>query len=112
MNEDHRDTGNTLPFARPARAPGRGGADAPSAGEINEELLDIIRQEPEMNISKTVLLSKQVASGRYRVDASSVARRLREFERGLQRHQDKGGRSSSSNGRSSALSTSQDGASN
>ena len=112
MNEDHRGTGKTLPFARPARATGRGGAGVPSAGEISEELLDIVRQEPEMNISKTVLLSKQIDSGRYRVDASRVARRLLDFERGLQRDQDNGGRSSSSKGRSSASSTSHDDSSN
>ncbi len=112
MNEDHRSTGNTLPFARPARAPGRGGKGAPSAGEIDEEMLDIVRQEPEMNISKTVLLGKQVGEGRYRVDSSRVARRLLEFEGRLQRDQGKGGRSSSSKGRSSASSTSHDDSSN
>lgn len=112
MNEDHRSTGNTLPFARPARAPGRGGKGAPFAGEISEELLDIVRQEPEMNISKTVLLGKQVGEGRYRVDASRVASRLLAFEGRLQRDQDKGGRSSSSKGRSSASSTSHDDSSN
>lgn len=110
MNEDHRRNANTLPFARPARAAGRGGASVNSGEEISEEMLDIVRQEPEMNISKTVLLSKQIDSGRYRVDASRVARRLLEFEDRLpgsqDRDQDNGGRSSSSKGRSSAPSTS------
>lgn len=85
MNEDHRSTGNTLPFARPARASGRGGKGLPFAGEIDEEMLDIVGQEPEMNISKTVLLGKQVGEGRYRFDASRVARRLIDFEGRLQR---------------------------
>lgn len=116
MNEDHRRTANTLPFARPARAAGRGGDSVESSEEISEEMLDIVRQEPEMNISKTVLLSRQIDSGRYRVDASRVARRLFEFEDRLSgdqdRDQDKGGRSSSSRGRSSASSTSHDDSSN
>ena len=108
MNEDQRRTANTLPFARPARAAGRDGADVNSGEEISEELLEIVRQEPEMNISKTVWLSKQIDSGRYRVDASRVARRLLEFEDRLSggQDQDNGGRSSSSKGRSSAPSTS------
>ena len=110
MNEDHRRTANTLPFARPARAAGRGGADINFGEEISEEMLDIVRQEPEMNISRTVLLSRQIESGRYRVDASRVARRLLEFEDRLPGNQDRGqgsgGRSSSSKGRSSASSTS------
>lgn len=116
MNEDHRRTANTLPFARPARAAGRGSDSVESSEEISEEMLDIVRQEPEMNISKTVLLSRQIDSGRYRVDASRVARRLFEFEDRLSgdqdRGQDKGGRSSSSRGRSSASSTSHDDSSN
>ena len=112
MNEDHRRTADTLPFARPARAAGRGGDNAKSTAEISEEMLDIVRQEPEMNISKTVLLSKQIGSGRYRVDASRVARRLFEFEDRLSGDQDSGGRSFSSNGRSSASSTSHDDSSN
>ena len=110
MNEDHRRTANTLPFARPARAAGRGGDSVESSEEISEEMLDIVRQEPEMNISRTVLLSRQIDSGRYRVDASRVARRLLEFEDRLPGDQDRGqgngGRSSSSKGRSSASSTS------
>ena len=110
MNEDDRRTANTLPFARPARASGRGGGGVNSGAEISEEMLDIVRQEPEMNISKTVLLSKQIDSGRYRVDASRVARRLLEFEDRLLNDQDRdqnnGGRNSSSKGKSSASSTS------
>lgn len=116
MNEDHRRTANTLPFARPARASGRGGASVSSGEEISGEMLDIVRQEPEMNISKTVLLSRQIDSGRYRVDASRVARRLLEFEDRLpsdqDRDQDNGGRSSSSKGRSPASSTSHNDSSN
>ncbi len=112
MNEDHGGTADTLPFARPARPLGRGGGSAQSAGETSEEMLDIVRQEPEMNISKTVLLGKQVGEGRYRVDASRVARRLLEFEGRLQCDQNSGGRNSSSKGRSSASSTSHDGSSN
>ena len=116
MKEDRRRTADTLPFARPARAAGRSGASFNSGEEISEEMLDIVRQEPEMNISKTVLLSRQISSGRYRVDASRVARRLFEFEDRLSgdqdRDQDKGGRSSSSKGRSFASSTSHNDSSN
>ncbi len=111
MNEDQGGTANTLPFARPARASGRGCGSAESAPATSEEMLDIVRQEPEMNISKTVLLGKQVGEGRYRVDASRVAGRLLAFEGRLQRDHDSGGRSSLSKGRSSASSTSQDGSS-
>lgn len=116
MNEDHRRIANTLPFARPARTSGRGGAGVNSGEEISGEMLDIVRQEPEMNISKTVLLSRQIDSGRYRVDASRVAGRLLEFEDRLSGHQDRdqenGGRSSSSKDRSSASSTSHNDSSN
>lgn len=116
MNEDLCGKSNTLPFARPARAPGRGGESPPSSEKISAEMLDIVKQEPDMNISKTVLMSRKIDSGRYRVNAYRVARRLREFENRLLRDQDRdqdsGGRNSSSNGRSSTSSTSHDGSSN
>lgn len=116
MNEDLGNKSNTLPFARPARAAGRDGESARSSERISPEMLDIVRQEPDMNISKTVLMSRKIDSGRYRVNAYRVARRLREFEGRLlsdqDRDQDNGGRNVSSNGRSSTSSTSHDGSSN
>ena len=120
MNQDPGGKSNTLPFALPVARPARGGGDARSSGPISAEMLDIVKQEPDMNISKTVLMSRKIDSGRYRVNAYRVARRLREFEnrllsgqdRGCDRAQDNGGRNLSSNGRSSTSSTSHDGGSN
>ncbi len=111
MNEYQGRPGKTLPFAKPAGSGKRDGDGDKSAEEEREAMLDIIRQQPEINISRTVLLHRQVDSGRYRVNASRVARRLLDFEDRIQ-DQDKGGASSSSNGRSSGSSTSQDGSSN
>ena len=110
MNKDRGRPGKTLPFAKPARAGKRGGA-GDKAEEEREAMLDIIRQQPEINISRTVLLHRKVDSGRYRVNASRVARRLLDLEDRIQDH-DNGGESSSSNARSSGSSTSQDGSSN
>ncbi len=108
MNEDRGNKGDTLPFARPA-PDGEGGK---SADEEREAMLDIIRQEPAINISKTVLLHRRIDSGSYQVDAARVAQRLLALENRLQRDQDNGGRNSASDGKSSASSTSRKDSSN
>ena len=112
MNEHHGKADNTLPFAKPDRDSGRASDGEKPAGEECEAMLDIIKQQPEINISRTVMLHGQIDSGRYRVNAPRVAKRLLDFEGRLQRCQDKGGRRVSSSGRSSGSSTSQDGSSN
>lgn len=75
-------------------------------------MLEIIRQQPDINISRTILLHGQVESGRYQVNASRVAVRLLDMENRLQEDQGKGVRNSSSSGRSSTSSTSHNGSSN
>ncbi len=81
MNEDFGSRGKTLPFARPLRA-GRGGNPGAedAMAEDWEAMLDLIRQQPDVNISKTVQLHRQVAAGHYRVNASRLADRLLQFE--------------------------------
>ncbi len=99
MNEHFDSRGKTLPFARPlrARSSGDNGAEDTIA-EDWEAMLDIIRQQPDVNISKTVQLHSQVRSGRYRVNASRLADRLLQLESRLEGSihgsQDSGGRKS------------------
>ena len=100
MNEHFGSRGKTLPFASPLRAGSSGnpGADDTIAEDWGA-MLDIIRQQPEVNISKTVQLHRQVVSGRYPVNASRLADRLLQFESRFEDHfqggdQDSGGRNS------------------
>ena len=82
MNEDHRSRSRTIPFARPARD-SRGGGDARAADGRQDDwdaMLELVRQQPDINISKTILLYSQVSSGRYRIDSSRLADRILEFE--------------------------------
>ena len=111
MNEDLDNIGNALPFAKPARTERGGGDGADAMGEEREALLEIVRQQPEINIRRTLLLHGKVGSGRYRVNASRMADKLLDFEGKLQRVQDSGGRNSCSNGKSSTTSTSHKGSS-
>ncbi len=85
MNQHFDSRGKTLPFVRPLR-PGASGD--PGAGDASmedwEALLDMIRQQPDVNISKIVQLHRQVSSGGYRVNASRLADRLLQFESRLE----------------------------
>ena len=92
MNENKRSQGKTIPFARSPRASRRGdgdiGADAKGAAAINEDwesIQELIRQQPEIDISKTMRLYSQVSLGRYQVDASRLAGRMLQFEKRFQR---------------------------
>ena len=111
MNEDHGRTGKTLPFARPAHVGRRGGETRELTAEEQDAMLEIIKQQPEVNISQMILLHGRVESGRYQVNASRVAGKMLEFEHRLQQGQDNGGRNSSSSGKSSTSSTSHKGSS-
>lgn len=93
MNEDHQSRGGTLPFARPKRA-SRDGGDSPIGGADLQALSEIVRQQPEVNISKTILLHRQVQAGRYPVNPSRLADRMLRFERRFQAENDSGGSSS------------------
>ena len=92
MNENKRSQGKTIPFARSPRASRRGdgdhGAAANGAATTNEDwesILEIIRQQPEIDISKTMRLYSQVSLGRYQVDAPRLAGRMLQFEKRFQR---------------------------
>jgi len=93
MNEDHQSQGKTLPFARPGRA-SRGGGDSPTAEADWRALREIVGQQPEINISKTVLLHRQVQAGRYPINPSRLADRMLRFERRFQAENDSGGSNS------------------
>ena len=96
MNDNFGKRGNTLPFSRPARASrrGAGAIAAEAAGQDWEDWLDLIRQQPEIDISKTISLCSGVNAGRYQPDAARIAKRMLQFEARLQGDQDSGGRSS------------------
>ncbi len=93
MNEDQHSRGGTLPFARPPRA-NRGDGDSPAAEADWPALREIVRQQPEINISKTVLLHRQVQAGRHPVNPSRLADHMLRFERRLQDENDSDGSSS------------------
>ncbi len=86
MTQHSGNSGNTVPFIKPIRNPAHGGeavdGDALACGEL-PEWREIIRQQPDINISRTVLMHRQLESGRYRIDPSRVARRLLRFEQNL-----------------------------
>ena len=90
MNENKRSQGKTIPFAKSPRASRRGdGGDGDIAAAVKNEdwesILEIIRQQPEIDISKTMRLYSQVSLGRYQVDASRLADRMLQFEKRFQR---------------------------
>ena len=86
MNEDHRSRSRTIPFAKLSRD-SRDGGDARADGrkEDMDAMLELVRQQPDINISKTILLYSQISSGRYRIDSSRLADRILEFENRIQK---------------------------
>jgi len=81
-------------------------------GHEQQELLEIVRQQPHVDISRSISLHRVVQNGRYQIDAFRLAGKLLDFELRLQRDQGSAGRNPSSSGKSAGPSTSQQGSSN